>query len=217
MCCVWLYTPFDRRGQSFEVSWHSKDRKTPRKPDRRANNWTTEIMASTYQQSKLWPRSHETALQSVLRTLYNCYGDLTYIKHSCLHIFPLKICEPNQYQYQDTDSQLVTLSLYMWIVILFLKTCQGVSFEVAKLHCFELHYHAKMYMYISLQLVILPDLVEGNYNINKWPTIFITIFLSISASTYFVNTCSLPVMLKRVSDCCSLTQHFFNYVMARPS
>jgi hypothetical protein len=39
----------------------------------------------------------------------------------------------------------------MWIVILFLKTCQGVSFEVAKLHCFELHYHAKMYMYISLQ------------------------------------------------------------------
>ena len=71
VCCVWLYTPFDRRGQWFEVFRHSKDRKTPRKPDRRTNNWTTEIMASTYQQSKLWPRSHETALQSVFRTFYN--------------------------------------------------------------------------------------------------------------------------------------------------
>jgi hypothetical protein len=90
VCCVWLYTPFDRRGQWFEVFWHSKDRKTPRKPDRRANNWTTKIMASTYQQSKLWPRSHETALQSVLRTFYDSYGDLTYIIHSCLHIFPSK-------------------------------------------------------------------------------------------------------------------------------
>jgi hypothetical protein len=40
------------------------------------------------------PDIRHSALQSVLRTLYNCYGDLTYIKHSCLHIFPLKICEP---------------------------------------------------------------------------------------------------------------------------